>query len=42
MFEVMQVVDAHLEDFELLFNDLKEHVALKSYEVVVDEVPDAV
>lgn len=42
MFEVMQVVDAHLEDFELLFDDLQEHVALKSNQVVVDEVPDAV
>lgn len=42
MFEVMQIVDAHLEDFELLFDDFKEHVALKSNEVVVDKIPDTV
>ena len=42
MFEVVQVVDAQPEDFELLLDDLEEHIALKSNEVVVDNIPRTV
>lgn len=42
LLEVMEVVEAQLEDFELLLDDLKEHVPLEGYEIVIDDVPHTV
>lgn len=38
----MQVVDALLQDFELFFDYLQEHVVLEGYQKAIDDVTDAV